>query len=183
MDSYIIETEQLGLRELTADDLHAWHAILSDPETMRFYPRPFDLEKTRSWIDWSVDNYRKYGFGLWAVTLKENGQFIGDCGITMQNIHGDGVMLPEIGFHIDKRFQRMGYATSAARACLKYAFERTAFGEVFCYQKWSNLPSRRVAEKMGMTLREEYDDPKNTKTSVFSITRAEYLASRDGRAD
>ena len=44
----------------------------------------------------------KYGFGLWAVVLKETGAFIGDCGIFIQNI--DGEMLPEIGYHIHKRY-------------------------------------------------------------------------------
>lgn len=41
-----------------------------------------------------------FGFGLWAVVLKETGELIGDCGLTMQNV--DGVILPEIGYHIAK---------------------------------------------------------------------------------
>nr|WP_314463041.1 GNAT family N-acetyltransferase [uncultured Clostridium sp.] len=173
MTNYIIETEQLALRELTMDDFESWHQILSDQETMKYYPRAFDKDKTKSWIDWNLDNYGKYGFGLWAVILKESNQFIGDCGITMQNIHGDGNLFPEIGYHIDKRFWNKGYASQAAKACLKYAFENTDFDEVFSYQKATNIPSRKVAEKMGMSLREEYADEKNIKTSVYSITRSE----------
>lgn len=173
---YIIETDQLGLRELSMDDFEALHAMLSDPETMAYYPAPFDEAKTKRWIEWSLDNYEKYSFGLWALILKETGEFIGDCGITMQNIHGDGVMLPEIGFHVDKRFWRKGYASEAAKACLKYAFENAGFDEVFCYQNSSNLPSRKTAEKMGMSLREVYPDEKNEYTSVYSITAAEYSA-------
>ncbi|MDO5573675.1 MAG: GNAT family N-acetyltransferase [bacterium] len=174
MSQYIIETAQLGLRELTADDFEAWHKILSDPETMQHYPKPFDEEKTKGWIDWNLDNYQKYGFGLWAVILKETGQFVGDCGITMQNIHGDGVLYPEIGYHISKDFQRRGFASQAAKACLQYAFEHTENDEIFSYQKWTNIASRKTAEKMGMSFREEYQDEKNTKTSVYSITRLEY---------
>lgn len=174
MEHYIIETEQLALRELTMNDLQPWYQILSDRETMQYYSCAFDMDKTKRWIDWNLDNYRRYGFGLWAVILKETNKFIGDCGITMQNIHGDGNLYPEIGYHIDKRFWRKGYASQAAKACLKYAFENLDFDEIFSYQKWTNISSRKVAEKIGMSLREEYADEKNTKTSVYSITRTEY---------
>ncbi|HAU84949.1 MAG TPA: hypothetical protein DCW90_05435 [Lachnospiraceae bacterium] len=77
-------------------DLQSWHQILSDSETMQHYKEPFDLEKTKSWIQWNLDNYSQYGFGLWAIILKETNKFIGDCGLTMQNIHGK--MCPEIGY-------------------------------------------------------------------------------------
>ena len=45
--------------------------IMSDEETMKHYPSPFDKERTRGWITWNIENYSKYGFGLWAVVLKE----------------------------------------------------------------------------------------------------------------
>jgi len=176
MGSYVIETEELALRELTMNDFLSWHQILSDQETMQYYPRVFDMDKTRSWIDWNLDNYRRYGFGLWAIILKDTNQFIGDCGITMQNIYGDGNLFPEIGYHVDKRFWCKGYASQAAKSCLRYAFENMDFNEIFCYQKWTNIPSKKVAEKIGMLLRKEYPDEKNTKTSVYSITRTEFYA-------
>ena len=177
MGNYIIETELLALRELTMNDLQTWHQILSDQETMQYYPRAFDMDKTRSWIEWNLDNYSRYGHGLWAIILKDTDQFIGDCGITMQNIHGDGDLFPEIGYHIDKRFWCQGYASQAAKACLRYAFDNMDYDEIFSYQKWTNIPSRKVAEKMGMSLREEYEDEKNAKTSVYSITREEFYGT------
>ena len=93
-----IETPRLLLRPYTMEDFDTLYEILSDPETMAHYPAPFTAEKTRSWITWNLDNYQKYGFGLLVVTLKSTGEFIGDCGITLQNI--DGEILPEIGYHI-----------------------------------------------------------------------------------
>ncbi|MFT3983374.1 MAG: GNAT family N-acetyltransferase [Lachnospiraceae bacterium] len=176
MENYVIETKELALRELTRNDFLQWYQILSDQETMQYYPRVFDMDKTRGWIDWSLDSYKRYGFGLWAIILKDTNQFIGDCGITMQNIYGDGNLFPEIGYHVDKRFWCKGYASQAAKACLRYAYENTDYNEIFCYQKWTNIPSKKVAEKIGMLLRKEYPDGKNTKTSVYSITRAEYYA-------
>ncbi len=92
-----IETERLLLRELTPDDHAALYEILSDTETMQHYPKTFDEERTKGW---NLRNYKEYGFGLWAVILKETGKFTGDCGITIQII--DGALLPEIGYHIHK---------------------------------------------------------------------------------
>ena len=97
----IIETLRLVLREYMPEDFDALFEIMSDEETMCHYPAPFDEERTRGWIDWNIQNYREYGFGLWAIILKKTGEFIGDCGITIQNI--DGEMLPEIGCHINKK--------------------------------------------------------------------------------
>ena len=91
----IIETKRLRLREYRMDDFDALLEILSDEETMRHYPKPYDAQGSKRWIQWNLDNYRQYGFGLWAIELKETGAFIGDCGLTIQNI--DGQQLPEIG--------------------------------------------------------------------------------------
>ena len=77
----MIETERLQLREYTMDDYDKLYEILSDAETMQHYPAPYDEAKTRRWIEWNLENYATYGFGLWAVVLKETGEFIGDCGI------------------------------------------------------------------------------------------------------
>ncbi len=114
----VIETDRLILKELTMSDIDDLHEILSDPESMQHYPKPFDMDKTKSWIAWNIENYATYRFGLWAVILKSDNKFIGDCGITMQSING--CMEPEIGYHISKRYTNKGYATEAAQACIKY---------------------------------------------------------------
>ena len=107
----MIETERLLLREYTIEDYDSLYEIMSDAETMQHYPAPFDEARTRRWIEWNLENYAQYGFGLWAVVLKETGEFIGDCGLTLQNI--DGEMLPEIGYHIHKKYWRRGFAKEA----------------------------------------------------------------------
>ncbi len=165
-----METERLILRPITMADENAWYEILSDADTMRYYPAPFSREKVRQWIHWSRENYEKHGFGLWAVVLKENGKFIGDCGITLQNIHGQ--MLPEIGYHLHKSHQGKGYATEAARLCLKLAFEKYHFPAVYCYMKHDNWPSMGVAGRMGMVLKEIYPDAANGFTRVFWLKKA-----------
>lgn len=170
-----LETERLVLRELTNDDFTAWYEILSDAETMRYYPAPFDEEKVRQWLQWNLENYQTYGFGLWAVILKEENRFIGDCGMTMQCIHGR--LLPEIGYHIKREYQRRGYASEAAQRCMRYAFEERKLPEVCSYMKYDNRASCGVAQKNGMHLVETYPDDGNTFTRVYAVTREEWLAA------
>ncbi|NNF98089.1 MAG: GNAT family N-acetyltransferase [Desulfobacteraceae bacterium] len=144
-----IETERLRLREFKIQDKMNLIDILSDEDSMRFYPHPFSEKEVEGWIDWNLKNYAEYGFGLWAVILKKTDVFIGDCGITLQNIEGE--KLPEIGYHIERKYCNQGYATEAALACKNYAFEVLGFLKVYTYTTPDNLSSRRVAEKIGMT--------------------------------
>ena len=69
----ILKTERLILREYVQSDFDGLYAILSDPETMRHYPKPYDEKGTQRWLDWSFDNYAKYGFGLWAIEIQSTG--------------------------------------------------------------------------------------------------------------
>ena len=169
----ILETERLTLRELTDDDHAALYAVLADSDIMAHYPYTFDEARVRRWIRRNRERYQQDGFGLWAVVLKETGEMIGDCGITMQNIHG--TMLPEIGYHIRADRQRRGYASEAAAECIRYAFENLGVPAVYSYMKYTNIPSQRTAMKNGMKYIGEYPDPDNTYTRVYRITREEWL--------
>lgn len=167
-----IETDRLILREYKTEDYDALYQIVSDPETMQHYPKPFDEEETRYWIKWNLDNYQKYGFGLWAVILKETGEFIGDCGITIQNI--DGEMLPEIGYHIHKKHWRKGYGSEAAKAARDWAFQNTKYDVIYSYMKYTNVGSYSTAIANGMKKVKEYPDEKNGISYAYAITCSEW---------
>ncbi len=145
---FVIETERLILRELTLNDVADLSLVLSDEESMKHYPHAFSADEVRGWIERNMERYRTLGFGLWAVNRKSDNQFIGDCGITMQNIGGD--ILPEIGFHTIKQFCNQGYASEAAEACKIYAINKLKFSAIYSYSHESNLASQRVASKIGM---------------------------------
>jgi RimJ/RimL family protein N-acetyltransferase len=115
---------------------------------MTYYPHAFNAKEVENWIFWNIENYKKYNHGLWAVIQKNNKTFLGDCGITMQNIAGD--IVPEIGFHIIKKYCNQGYATEAASACLKYAFDSLNYNKIYSYSNAKNIPSQKVAKKIGM---------------------------------
>lgn len=151
----VFETARLLLRKQTEADQDDLYAILGDAQTMRYYPRPYTREEALIWIQRSMREYKEHGFGLWAMILKETGDFIGQCGIFHVDI--DGEQLPEIAYHIHRDHHRMGYATEAARGALRYGFETVGLDEIFIHTYVQNIPSRRVAEKLGMTLRKEFE--------------------------
>ncbi len=144
----ILETPRLILREFSLDDVDALARVLSDPQTMRFYPAPLDSPGVEQWIARNLRRYATNGHGLWAMVLKTNGELVGDCGLTIQEV--DGANEVEIGYHVRRDLWGQGLATEAARACRDYGFARLSVDRLISLIRPENLPSRRVAEKNGM---------------------------------
>jgi len=167
-----ITTDRLILREMTGDDFDALYAVLSDSDIMQHYPYSFDEERVRGWINRNIERYSIFGFGLWAVCLKETGEIIGDCGLTMQNI--GGVIKPEIGYHIRKDMQKKGFAKEAALAVRDWTFDNTPFKVIYSYMKYTNTPSAKTALSWGCHQVDEFKDEVNEITKVFAITKTEW---------
>jgi [ribosomal protein S5]-alanine N-acetyltransferase len=151
--SFILETPRLIVRELTPADTDDLLGILSDPVAMRYYPQTYNREETEGWITRSMASYEKYGHGLWAVDLKESGNFAGVCGIMRKTV--DEVEENEIGYLLLPRYWNQGYATEAARGCLNYAFESMGRTRMISLIRPDNEPSRRVAERNGLTIEKQ----------------------------
>ena len=171
--SIILETERLFLREMDRNDYNALYWVLADTEIMRHYPYTFDEARVRGWIERNKNRYRENGFGLWAVCLKETGEMIGDCGLTLQTINGN--VLPEIGYHIRGDCQHKGYAKEAARAVRDWAFRNTEYPALYSYCKFTNEPSIRTAESIGLHFDCEYPDEVNVIIHVSVISKEDWL--------
>lgn len=170
----VIETERLLLREMTDADFDALYRVLADSDIMQHYPYSFDEARVWNWIARNRERYQIFGFGLWAVCLRETGEMIGDCGLTMQLIGGQ--IKPEIGYHIRADHQRKGYATEAASAVRDWTFRNTPFNMVYSYMKHTNEASARTAMAYGCKQMDEFADEVNEITKVFAISREEWTA-------
>ena len=168
----VIETERLYLREMTENDFEALNKVLADSDIMQHYPYTFDEARVRGWINRNIERYKIFGFGLWAVCLKETGEMIGDCGLTMQLINDQ--IKPEIGYHIRVDKQRKGYAKEAASAVRDWTFNNTPFNIVYSYMKYTNEPSYKTAIAYGCKQVGEFEDDVNEITKVFAISREEW---------
>lgn len=144
----ILETDRLRLREMREEDLPDLREILQDKEVMTAYEHAFSEQEVRDWLENQQRRYRKDGFGLWAVVHKQTGEMIGQAGLTMQDAGGKQVL--EVGYLLKKSFWHNGYATEAAVACKRYAFETLRAKEVYSIIRDSNFASQAVARRNGM---------------------------------
>lgn len=145
----LFETERLFLRELEQADFAALCRTLQDERAMYAYEHAFSDEETQAWFANQQRRYREEGFGLWGVVRKADGQFLGQCGLTLQPL-GDGTRGIEVGYLFERTYWHNGYATEAAIACKEYAFCTLHADTVYSIIRENNLPSRRVAERNGM---------------------------------
>lgn len=150
----ILETKRLYLREMNQSDYPALCKILQDPDVMYAYEHAFDDVEAQEWLDKQFKRYKDYGFGLWAVILKETGEMIGQCGLTMQEFNNREVL--EVGYLFQKEFWHRGYASEAAIACKEYAFDTLNANEVFSIIRANNIASQNVAKRNGMTLTDRF---------------------------
>jgi RimJ/RimL family protein N-acetyltransferase len=172
-------TARLAFREMTSDDLDDMAGLLGDPQVMRYYPRPHSREQASAWIAWSQRLYRDHGFGLWLLTLRNGGEFVGDCGLTPQQV--DGVTEIEVGYHLRTGLQGRGLATEAAAACRDYARDVLGLERLIAIIDPRNRPSQRVAEKLGLVVERESDNH-GRWSSPRRIYTMSWSGSRRGRS-
>lgn len=166
----ILETERMLLRQLTRNDVHNLLGIFSDPIAIQYYPSTKSREETEEWIRRNLESYQKYGIGLWAAILKDSKEFAGQCGLVVQ--HVDGKTEIEIGYLFLRKYWGQGLATEAALACRNYGFTSLNFPRLISLINPNNRQSRRVAEKIGMTLEKEVTWEKTGNIQcVYAIAR------------
>ncbi len=146
----IFETKRLFLRELNQNDFFDLCEILQDDKVMYAYEGKYSDEEVQNWLDKQIMRYKTDGFGLWAVILRESGEMIGQCGLTLQECKEKKVL--EIGYLFKYLYWHFGYATEAAVACKEYAFYKLHSKEVYSIIRDTNTASQNVAIRNGMSI-------------------------------
>jgi ribosomal-protein-alanine N-acetyltransferase len=151
------------------EDAGELHRIFGDPEVMCRIPSgpSKNLEETKKRLNRIIQGHRERGYGLWAVIRREDGELIGNCGIIP--VEGVG---PEVELSYDFRRESWGkgYATEAARVCLRFGLEDLGFRRIIAITYPDHLASRRVMEKAGMHLQGAGRYYKHDMV-VYAITR------------
>jgi ribosomal-protein-alanine N-acetyltransferase len=145
-----LETERLLLRPLTPADLDAMTILLGDAEALALWGEPLDRDGARAWIERNLARYERDGFGRCAVIWRATGELIGDCGLVRTEVEGAPEV--ELGWIVRRSYWGLGIATEAGAAWRNYAFEHAGLDRIVSMISEVNLASRRVAEKLGMSL-------------------------------
>lgn len=152
----MITSDRLRFRRYTNEDFDFLMSLLSDPDVVRYIGNGNvrDKEGGQEFLNWI---YRTYEFGeyygLMVLVNKEDNSLIGHAGFVPQTI--DGKEEIEIGYWIAKRYWGKGYATEAAKTLLDYGKAQLKLERFIALIQPANTASKKVAEKIGMTLEKE----------------------------
>lgn len=161
---FILDTERLILRNWKDSDLMPFIELNMDSRVMEFFPNILSEDETRAMVCRIKKHIEENGFGLWAVEIKETGEFIGYVGLSTVNFKEDFTPCIEVGWRLACRFWGKGYAQESARECIKYGFNRLNLKEVFSFTSVLNTKSINVMQKIGMKYMKEFDHP-NVETN------------------
>ncbi|MEO7285927.1 MAG: GNAT family N-acetyltransferase [Jatrophihabitantaceae bacterium] len=153
----ILVTKRLVLRRWQQRDLAPFAALNADPDVMRYFLAPLDRAASDSFVDRIETRFAEHGYGLWAVELRGDGQFIGFIGLARHTFPAHFNPAVEVGWRLARSAWGHGYATEGARAALDYAFGPAQLSEVVSMTAVLNEPSQAVMRRLGMT-REPADD-------------------------
>lgn len=163
----ILTTPRLILRTWKPSDIALMAAINSDPLVMEYFPATQNIVATQASIDYITQHYKNYGYGVYAVEIKDTHEFIGFVGLDhpsfeIPNFKPIGLPIVEILWRLSSSHWGKGYATEAARAVLHYAFTELNLDEIISFAVVANFKSRRVMEKIGLhhSDKDDFDHPK-----------------------
>lgn len=146
----IIETERLILRTWKPEDAHAYFQINQDPKVTECLLGSMTMEQVEAFISAVNLCQEKYGYSLWAVELKDTGEFIGFIGLNYVDWEAHFTPAVEIGWRLGSEFWGKGYATEGAKAALEYGFNKCGLKEIVSFTVPMNTRSIAVMERLGM---------------------------------
>jgi len=149
-DLPILETERLILRKMTLEDAEAIFAYASDPEVSRYtlWEAHRSIEDSRAFLELEVSKRESGGEPDWGIVYKGDHRLVGTCGIISWEPHHARA---EIGYALSREYWGRGLMPEAARAMIRFGFERMSLNRIEARCIAENAASARVMEKAGMT--------------------------------
>jgi len=168
MEIPIIETERLRLRGWQATDLEDFSKMNSDPEFVKYFDTGQPLSRRDSWnvLTMLAGHWMIRGFGFWAVEELNSKKFVGRVGIWRP----EGWPGTEIGWGISRHYWGKGYATEAAEAAKKWAFEKLDINELISVIHPDNEPSKKVALRINETYKKTVEVSGKT-SDIYAVSK------------
>ena len=154
-----LDTERLLMRRWRESDREPFARLNGDPETLVFFPSTLTRQESDALVDRIEARFAEYGYGLWALEVRQSGRFIGFTGLAPLRAdvpNGGGI---EIGWRLARHAWHQGYATEAARAARDAAFGGIGLNELWSMTAVRNTPSQAVMRRIGMTEATRFDHP------------------------
>jgi RimJ/RimL family protein N-acetyltransferase len=166
----VIETPRLRLRWLQHADAAFILELLTDPQFRANVGDRgvHDLQSARRYIEEGpAASYHRFGFGLYAVELKDAGATVGLCGLLRRDSHPD----VEIGFAMLPSARRLGYTLEAAVATLEFAFNELGLKRIVAITAPHNGTSMHILQRLGMRPEGRVHFTADGESQLFGIER------------
>lgn len=157
-----IRTHRLHLRPLGAEDFEDFAALHADSRVMEtLSSAPLSRDQSRDALSRLQSHAASRGYGFWTVALAPSGEFVGVVGLAVPSFEAAFTPCVGVEWRLVHRYWSRGFATEAATAALRYAFEELRLPEILAWTSTGNVASRRVMAKLGMTHdpAEDFDHP------------------------
>jgi RimJ/RimL family protein N-acetyltransferase len=177
MDNFELTPSRLLLRPPRLEDLDAWAAFAADPDCMRYLGGVQGRSAAWRAMMCMAGSWQLQGFAMFSVIEKESGRWMGRIGPWMP-ADWPGT---EVGWGLSSAAQGKGYAVEAATAAIDWAFDHLGWTEVIHCIDPENVPSQRVAERLGSRLLRRVTMPAPYDTMIIDAwgqTREEWRARR-----
>ena len=118
---------------------------------MEHFPGVLTRAESDAMVERIEAHFERYGFGLWAVEVRERGSFIGFVGLAVPSFEAHFTPCVEVGWRLAQQCWGLGYATEAARAAVTFGFGQLSLEEIVSFTVPANERSRCVMNRLGMT--------------------------------
>lgn len=187
------ETDRLYLRAWQEDDIEPFADLCADPVVMQYFPEPMSRENSEQLVRRCIAKQEQDGFCMAPIEVKATGEFLGLVGLNRPTYAAPLPFDPcvEIGWRMKQTAWGKGYATEAAREWLRFGFETIGLDEIVAFTIPTNLPSRKVMERIGMTQDLEGDflhpslepDHPIARHVLYRLSSASWLAGEQANQD
>ncbi|HEX5260785.1 MAG TPA: GNAT family N-acetyltransferase [Gaiellales bacterium] len=145
-----LRTPRLLLRGWRASDRPPFAALNADPRVMEHFPAPLDRRESDEFVDRIEQGFAAHGFGLWAVEVPGERDFIGFVGLAVPRFEAHFTPCVEVGWRLAAGAWGQGYASEAAREALRFGFEEAGLGQIVSFTSPVNTRSVAVMQRIGM---------------------------------
>lgn len=173
-DKYFMLTNRLGFRHWQDDDLPLALGLWGDYAVTKLIDARGQLttNQVQERLIKEMATAKEHGGQYWPIFLRETDEHLGCCGLRPYDLTKS---IYAMGFHIRSAHWRRGYAAEAARAVIKYAFDKFKASALFAGHNPKNEASRILLKKLGFRYtHDEYYPPTGLKHPSYLLNSEEY---------
>jgi len=154
----VIQTDRLILRDWRADDTAPFNVMCRDPAVMEHLGPLQTLAETGAAITRLAAIQAQHGHTFWAIERRDDGQFLGFCGLKIAPEHIPGIEgAIEIGWRLRRDAWGKGYAREAAQASLGWGWANLPVDRIIAITTPANARSWGLMLRLGMVRRHDLD--------------------------